>query len=438
MCSIYIIIRLQRSKVLTTARTVIIVLLVAIMLSIQPPITAQTIYNPSIIPHPNSVSLNTVFDQVDNSVVQITKKIPTANNNILNSPITGGNITLGSGFVYDNLGHIITTSNVISNAKIVDITLIGGDRYSAKVIGNDIVSNIAVLQIIGNNNIITQQHLFKPLIIGDSSKLEVGDRVIAIGNPYGYNNAMMTGIISQVGHLLPNSILGGEGAFPINNKIIQTNIPDIPGNSGGPLLNMQGQVIGINLATDLVGQLVPDQVVLPSLAKPDKIKTSTTNTDDNPPVNYYRLAYTDAFSGSGFAVPSNTIMHIVPILIQKGNYVHPYLGLNGTTLTSDLAETTTTGLPTNLKGILVDTIVKGGPADKAGIHGAATDQYSKKHGGDIIIAIDKHPVITMDDLLSYIDERNSGDNVTLTVYRNGQNMNLKVTLGAWDLPSFAP
>jgi S1-C subfamily serine protease len=422
----------------TTTTTVIIVLLVAVMLSIQPPITAQTIYDRSIIQHPNSVSLNTVFDEVDNSVVQITRKIPTANNNILNSPITGGNITLGSGFVYDNLGHIVTTSNVISNAKIVDITLIGGDRYSAKVIGNDIVSNIAVLQIIGNN-IITQQHLFKPLIIGDSSKLEVGDRVIAIGNPYGYNNAMMTGIISQVGHLLPNSILGGEGAFSINNKIIQTNIPDIPGNSGGPLLNMQGQVIGINLATDLVGQLVPDQVVLPSLAKPDKIKTSTTNTDDVPPVNYYRLAYTNAFSGSGFAVPSNTIMHIVPILIQKGNYVHPYLGLNGTTLTSDLAETTTIGLPTNFKGILVDTIVKGGPADKAGIHGTATDQYSKKHGGDIITAIDKHPIITMDDLLSYIDEHKSaGNNVTLTIYRNGQNMDLKATLGAWGLPSFIP
>jgi S1-C subfamily serine protease len=427
--------------VFTIARTAIIVLLllllVAVMLSIQPPITAQTIYNRSIIQQPNS-SLNTVFNQVDNSVVQITRKIATAhNNNILNSPITGENITLGSGFVYDNLGHIITTSNVISNAKIVDITLIGGDRYSAKVIGNDVVSDIAVLQITGNNNIITQQHFLKPLIIGNSSKLEVGDRVIAIGNPYGYNNAMMTGIISQVGRLLPNPILGA--AFSINNKIIQTNIPDIPGNSGGPLLNMQGQVIGINLATDLVGQLVPDQVALLSLAKPDKIKTSTTNTGDIPPVNYHRMAYIDVFSGSGFAIPSNTIVHIVQTLIQKGNYSHPYLGLNGITLTSDLAETITTGLPTNFKGILVDTIVKGGPADKAGIHGATTDQYSKKHSGDIITAIDEHPIITMDDLLSYIDEHTSaGNNVTLTVYRNGQNMNLKATLGAWGLPPFIP
>jgi S1-C subfamily serine protease len=433
--------------VFTIARTAIIVLLLAAaVLSIQPSVIAQTIYNRSIIQHPDSPSLNTVFNQVDNSVVQITRKIPTAynNNNILNSPITGGNITLGSGFVYDNLGHIITTSNVISNAKIVDITLIGGDRYSAKVIGNDIFSDIAVLQIIDNNNIITQQHFLKPLIIGNSSKLEVGDKVIAIGNPYGFNNAMMTGIISQVGRLLPNPILGGEGAFSINNnKIIQTDIPDIPGNSGGPLLNMQGQVIGINLATDLVGQIVPDQVVLPPLARPDIIiKTSTTtNTDDIPPViNYHNMAYIDAFSGSGFAVPSSTIMRIVPTLIQKGNYVHPYLGLNGTTLTSDLAETTTAdGLPINFKGILVDTIVKGGPADKAGIHGATTDQYSKKHGGDIITAIDKHPIITMDDLLSYIDEHKSaGNNVTLTIYRNGQNMDLKATLGAWGLPSFIP
>ena len=277
---------------------------------------------------------------------------------------------------------IITNSHVVDEAKTVDVTFVDGNRYSAKVVGTDIYSDIAVLQIVN----ITKSLILKPLVIGNSSNLEVGDPVIAIGNPFGLSDTMTTGIVSQIGRLLPSS--GGLG-FSIPDAI-QTDAPINPGNSGGPLLNMQGQVVGINTAI-----------------------FSGTGT---------------GFSGVGFAVPSNTITKTAPVLIEKGYYIHPYLGLSGVTLTSDLAATID-NLSTNFKGIYVDSITKDGPADKAGIHGSTTDQYSKKHGGDIITGVDGHPVVRTDDLISYIDEHKSvNDTVTLTVYRSGHNVDLKAIL----------
>jgi S1-C subfamily serine protease len=333
---------------------------------------------------PPSTSLNTIFKQVENSTVQVTSKIPTPSN--LLTPPSQNATALGSGFVYDKLGRIITNNHVVGDAKIVDVTFVDGSRYTAKVIGTDIYSDIAVLQIIEN---LTQP--LNPLVVGDSSKLVIGDPVIAIGNPFGLSGTMTTGIVSAVGRLLPATAAVG---FSIPD-VIQTDAPINPGNSGGPLLNMQGQVIGINTAI----------------------------TSD-----------TDTFSGIAFAVPSSTITRIVPTLIEKGNYTHPYIGLAGATLTSDLAETIA-GLPSNFKGIFVDTITKYGPADKAGIHGSTTDQYSKKHGGDIIVAVDGHNVTKIDDLISYIEEHKSvGNSITFTVYRNGHTVDLKTTLTARPSP----
>jgi S1-C subfamily serine protease len=333
---------------------------------------------------PPSTSLNTIFKQVENSTVQVTSKIPTPSNPL--TPPSQNATALGSGFVYDKLGRIITNNHVVGDAKIVDVTFVDGSRYTAKVIGTDIYSDIAVLQIIEN---LTQP--LNPLVVGDSSKLVIGDPVIAIGNPFGLSGTMTTGIVSAVGRLLPAAAAVG---FSIPD-VIQTDAPINPGNSGGPLLNMQGQVIGINTAI----------------------------TSD-----------TDTFSGIAFAVPSSTITRIVPTLIEKGNYTHPYIGLAGATLTSDLAETIA-GLPSNFKGIFVDTITKYGPADKAGIHGSTTDQYSKKHGGDIIVAVDGHNVTKIDDLISYIEEHKSvGNSITFTVYRNGHTVDLKTTLTARPSP----
>ena len=345
---------------------------------------------------PNPLSLNTIFKQVENSVVQITSKTPTTG--VVPNPLnrtSSNTTTLGSGFVYDRQGHIVTNGHVVGNAKVVDVTFVDGNRYTAKVIARDIYSNIAVLKISQNASQPQQQQQLsslKPLVLGNSSKLDVGDTVIAIGNPFGLSDTMTTGIVSGIGRSLPASAGGG---FSIPNAI-QTDATVNPGNSGGPLLDTRGEMIGMNTAI---------------------------------------LSGTNTFFGIGFAIPSNTITKIVSTLIEKGYYPHPYLGLTFRALTSDLAESA--GLPVNLNGVYVDTITKNGPADKAGIHGNTTDQYSKKHLGDIIIAADGHNITKSDDLVNYIGQHKSvGDNLTLTVYRNGHPIDLKTTLTA--RPSLLP
>jgi S1-C subfamily serine protease len=370
-----------------------------------------------------STPLKAIFKQVEDSIVQITHISPS--NNVSN-PLAE-NITLGSGFFYDKQGNIVTSYRVIGNDKIVDVTFVDGSRYTAKVIGADIYSDIAVLQIMQNNNTRQQQQQqqlpllppFKPLVIGNSSQLEVGDPVVAIGNPFGLSDSMITGVVSKIGSVMPDPVLG----FAMPN-IILTDIPINPGNSGAPLLNMQGEVVGINSGTDLVGTFLPDPVL--GFAKPHVIQTDIPI--DSP-------SSTSSFPGLGFAIPSSTIARIVPSLIEKGTYMHPYLGLIRLTLTPDLARTVDGSgisgnrLLSNFKGIYVDTITKNGPADKAGVHGSTTDQYSLKHGGDIILAIDGHKVTKIDDLTSYIDLHKSvGSNVILSVYRDGHTLNLKTTL----------
>jgi S1-C subfamily serine protease len=327
----------------------------------------------------DSFSLNSIFKQVENSVVQITRKVPPPSSILPPSPDSENATALGSGFVYDNKGHIVTNNHVVGNAKIVDITFVDGNRYTANVTGTDIFSDIAVIEIVENN--LTQSPPPpppKPLIIGNSSALEVGEQVIAIGNPFGLVGTMTTGIVSQTGQIIEDS----ETGFSIPNAI-QTDALINPGNSGGPLLNMNGQVIGINTA---------------------------------------------GISGIGLAIPSNAITRIVPALIEKGNYTHPWLGLTAATLTSDLAESVE-GLERNFKGVLIDSIVKDGPADKVGLNGSVTDQYGEKHGGDIITAVDMHNVIKIEDLTSYLEEQKKvGDKITFTIYRNGQFLDLEMTL----------
>jgi S1-C subfamily serine protease len=338
----------------------------------------------------NPLSLNTIFKQTENSVVNITSKTPTAISNPVNQ--SSNTATLGSGFVYDKQGHILTNSHVVGDAKVVDVTFPDDNRYTAKVIASDVYSDIAVLQISQNSSQPQRQLLsyLKPLVLGNSSNLEVGDTVIAIGNPFGLSDAMTTGIVSAIGRSIPISV----GGFSVPNAI-QTDARVNPGDSGGPLVNTRGEMIGMNTA----------------------------------------ITGTDKISGIGFAIPSNTITKIVPILIEKGYYPHPYLGLLFATLTSDLAQDN--GIPLNLKGVYVDRITQNGPADKAGIHGSTTDQYLKKHLGDIITAADGHNITKHDDLINYIGQHKiAGNNITLTVYRNGHVIDLKATLSA--RPSLLP
>jgi S1-C subfamily serine protease len=332
------------------------------------------------------LSLNDIFNKVEKSVVQITRSVPPAVNILI--PERQENTTsLGSGFVYDNNGHIVTNYHVIANASIVDVTFIDGNRYTANVTGIDPSNDLAVLKIIENFTA-NEQLTPPPLVLGNSSQLKVGDQVVAIGNPFGLEGSMTTGIVSQTGRLLPEQQQGGY-SIP---DTVQTDASINPGNSGGPLLNMNTEVIGVNTAGIFPG-------------------------------------------GIGFAISSNSVSRIIPILLEKGNYTHPWLGISAGTLTSDVAKRE--GLQRSVKGIIVDSIVKNGPADKAGINGSTTNQYGERLGGDIITAADGNPVIKMEDLISYLEiQKSPGENMTLTVFKNGERIDKQITIG--QRPSASP
>jgi S1-C subfamily serine protease len=333
-------------------------------------------------------NIKDIFKKVEGSVVQVTSKIPITNPNSPQQQGGENQSALGSGFVYDRQGHIVTNNHVVGNSKVVDVTSIDGNRYTANVTGRDPFSDLAVLKILNPNDNGTQKlsstFLSKPIMLGNSSELEVGDQVIAIGNPYGLDNTMTTGIVSQIGRLFPDPSYG----YSIPD-IIQTDAAINPGNSGGPLLNMKGDVIGLNTGI---------------------------------------LSSSGGFSGIGFAISSNTIKKIVPVLIENGTYTHPYLGLTGASLTSDLTQRFK-NLPSDLKGVVVDSIMKNGSADKSGIKGSTTDQYGQKHGGDIVTSVDGKNITRFDDLVSYLEQNKSpGNNITLTVYRDGKYVHMNIVL----------
>ena len=324
-----------------------------------------------------SISISKIFKDVQGSVVQITRE----NKQAPDSPEDENVTSLGSGFVFDKDGRIITNHHVVQDSKSVDVTFIDGNRYVASVIGSDPFNDVAVIKITQN---ISEK--LRPLILGNSSGVEVGDQVIAIGNPYGLAGSMSLGIVSQKGRLI--STEGSAFSIP---SVIQTDALINPGNSGGPLLNIQEEVIGMNTAGV--------------------------------------LSDSGGFSGIGLAVPSNTISKIVPVLNSKGNYTHPWLGVSASSLTSKLTENFE-NLSRDFKGVYVDLITKNGPADKAGLRGSTTDQYGDKHGTDIITAVDNRNVTYMEDLVSYLDEnKKPGEKLNLTVLRNQSYLDIGVLLG---------
>ncbi|MGI0087444.1 MAG: S1C family serine protease [Nitrosotalea sp.] len=332
--------------------------------------------------------LTDLFEKTQNSVVQITSKVSTVDNTVIinGQPLSSQSTRLGSGFIYDKEGRIITNNHVVEGSGTVNVTFVDGNTYTAKVVGTDPGNDIAVIQIIDNFS----DETLVPLALGNSSDTKVGQQVIAIGNPFGLSDTMTTGIVSAIGRLLPNQNVG----FSIPD-IIQVDAAINPGNSGGPLLNLQGQVIGMNTAI-------------------------STNTGE--------------FSGVGFAIPSNTIGRIIPVLIKNGTYQHPYLGIAGRTMDPDVS--LANGLPRNFKGVIVEKVVKGGPADNAGVTAATLDDNNIPHGGDIITAIDGHPIKTIDDIIAYLDDEKSvGDKVDITVNREGKSLDLTATLGVRPTPS---
>jgi S1-C subfamily serine protease len=292
----------------------------------------------------------------------------------------------GSGFVYDAQGHIVTNYHVVENAEELLVTLADGSVHQARIVGQDPTNDLAVLRI---DESIALPH---PLPVGDSDQLRVGQFVVAIGNPFGLDQTLTTGVISALGRVIEspedNDFIG---------EAIQTDAAINPGNSGGPLLDLQGRVIGVN-----------SQIV----------STSGAN------------------AGIGFAVSANTVRRVVPELIARGHYPHPWLGVQMASLTpstaSVLREAGMDGVTD--RGVLVLEVVRGGPADKAGIRGgsrsARIGRYQVPLDGDIITGIDGRPLEGFQALTVYLEtETNVGDTVQLTIMRDGEEWTLPVTLG---------
>ena len=322
-----------------------------------------------------------IYNQVKNSVVQIKSTRVLTNSQIIinGNPLDQETSGLGSGFVYDATGHILTNNHVVDGSDKLEVTFNNGDTYQAKVIGTDTFSDIAVLEITEDFS----SESIAPLDFSDSSNLMVGEPAIAIGNPFGLSNTMTSGIISQTGRLLPNQDNGG---FSIPD-VIQTDAAINPGNSGGPLLDIEGKVIGMNTA----------------------IQTKTGE-----------------FSGIGFAIPSNSIKRIVPELIKNGEYNHPWLGISGMDIDSKISDSL--NLSKNFKGVAIISLIKDGPAQKAGLNEASFNNDKEIQHADIIVSIDGQPVKSMADIIYYISNKKVGDEVLISINRDGKTMDFSVSL----------
>ncbi|HEU4823770.1 MAG TPA: trypsin-like peptidase domain-containing protein [Nitrososphaeraceae archaeon] len=347
---------------------------------------SNTTTNAVEIARNNNLTLTDLFKDTQQSVVQVSGTI--SNNQISEA-------TLGSGFVYDKSGDIVTNFHVVegSGDNDISITLVDGTTYRARVVGADQYSDIAVLHV----EDVPADKLI-PLPVGNSSELLVGERVVAIGNPFGLSGSMTEGIISGLNRLIP--VYSGPGPFsgavaPAYSipDVIQTDAAINPGNSGGPLLDLQGEVVGINSAI---------------------------------------FSTTGGFAGIGFAIPSNTIAKVVPSLITTGSFEHPWLGVSGIDMTPEIAEAIGLGEP---RGFLVIETTPGGPAATAGVQGGDTPtQLGGREivlGGDVILSIDDKEIRKIDDVLGYLQQSTeAGETVKLTVWRDGQIMEIDVTLGA--------
>lgn len=322
----------------------------------------------------SELSLPDLFTKVEKSVVQITDSSET-------SAIES---RLGSGFVYDTNGHIITNYHVVNGGGRLDVTFLDGTVYRASLLGSDPFTDLAVLYVEG-----VPAEKLVPLPLAESSKIRIGEQVAAIGNPFGLSGSMSAGIVSGLGRLIPSQDIG---SFSIPD-VIQTDAPINPGNSGGPLLNMRGEVIGINSAI---------------------------------------FSTTGQFAGVGFAIPSNTMTKVVPALITSGSFTHPWLGISGTDMTPGIADAIGLDEP---RGFLVVAVVAGSPADRAGIRDGdqptTVDGRPIELGGDVIVSIDDRQVRKIDDILVYLQrEKTVGDEIKLTVLRDGNLQDITATLAA--------
>lgn len=294
---------------------------------------------------------------------------------------------LGSGFVYDGQGHVVTNFHVVEGANKVEVDFSSGFKTYGTVIGTDLDSDLAVIKV----DIPAEE--LHPIPLGDSGLLRVGQTVIAIGNPFGLSGTMTTGIVSALGRTLDSIHDAPGGGFFTAGDIIQTDAAINPGNSGGPLFNLSGEVVGINRA----------------------IRT-TNYSEQGEPVN----------SGIGFAISINIAKRVIPGLIKDGHYDYPYMGISSISELS-LSSIEALGLERQT-GAYVTNVTPGSPAELAGVRGP-TSNGSIPTGGDLIIGIDGIEVFQFDGLLKYlINNKSPGDTIILTVLREGQVIDLEMTL----------
>ncbi len=299
----------------------------------------------------------------------------------------------GSGFVFDNEGHIVTNFHVVDGVKTVEVDFTSGFKAYGVIVGTDPDSDLAVIKVDA------PAEELQPLALGDSTQLKVGQTVIAIGNPFGLNGTMTVGIVSALGRTMDSQRESptSPGFFSAGD-IIQTDAAINPGNSGGPLFNLNGEVIGVNRA----------------------IRTSFSSSTGDP-LN----------SGIGFAVAINIVKRVVPVIITDGKYDYPYLGMSSMSDLS-LPVIEALGLP-QFTGAYVTSVVPGSPAEEAGLRAGdkETSIPGLQGGGDLIVAINDQSVRGFDDLLQYLIYYTSpGDTVTLTVIRDGEQVDLPLTLGS--------
>jgi S1-C subfamily serine protease len=318
----------------------------------------------------SALSVNEIYKRANRGVVEIT--VTTSSNSPLGEQQRGQ----GSGFVYDTEGHIVTNDHVVDNASSISVTLWNGAVYKATLVGTDPATDLAVIDVDAPSS------LLHPIAVGDSSKLEVGDGVVAIGSPYGLEETVTSGIVSAL-HRQMQSRTG----FTINDSI-QTDAAINHGNSGGPLLNSQGQVVGVNA----------------------QIKSDSGGSD-----------------GVGFAIPSNTVKAIVAQLLNSGKVEHAFLGIGLQTIPASVADELGT-----VQGVAVTEVQAGTPADRAGLRQASStrtvDGQEYATGGDVIVEVDGRTVRTAEDLQRAIDSKKPGDTIELTYSRSGKEHTVDVKL----------
>ena len=316
-------------------------------------------------------SLVEIFEMSEAGVVQLVVQ--------RNTIIDDSSNNLGSGFVFDKMGHIITNAHVIDDANSTEVTFQDGQVFEAEIVGYDDHTDLAVVRVDADPDVL------HPLPIGNSGELKVGESVAAIGNPFGLSGSMTSGIVSQISRQLP-----ADTGFSIPD-IIQTDAAINPGNSGGPLLNMQGEVIGVNTSIQsMIGEFV----------------------------------------GVGFAVPSQTVSKIVPTLISDGKYDHPWIGVSGIDVDPDIVEILNL---TDTWGFMVISVEEDSPADRAGIlpsnRTVMHDGLNYTVGGDIVMKVDDIDVRQVSDILIHLQRSKSvGDEMLMQVWRDGNITDLTLIL----------